>query len=308
MISILMATFNGEAYVAEQIESILSQTVQLFKIYIRDDCSTDNTYQIIQSYAQTYPEKIFVSSNQVNSGNPKYNFIHMMIEHKDDYVMLCDQDDVWLPGKIEKTLAVMKSMEEKYGQDVPLLCYTDLAVVNETLQVLHPSFRMIMNSNFDKNKLNQLVIQNTLTGCTALYNRALADLIMEEPSFMVMHDWWLILVAAAFGKIGHSDAQTILYRQHSSNQIGAKNVRTLRYKLSLLLKGDDVKAALMQTYAQAQCLLTVYEEMLSPSQKRLLRRYSEIPKLPKVCRWIRVLSLGTLKNSFSRNVGHFLFI
>ena len=309
MISILMATYNGESYIGEQIESLLAQMVQDFALYIRDDCSTDNTYAIAQTYAQAHPGKIVVSRGQENSGSAKHNFMCLMIEHnRDDYIMLCDQDDVWLPDKVEKTFKKLQEMEKKHGIETPLLVHTDLCVVDGALRVVEPSFKAAMNADYSKTGLNQLLVQNTLTGCTAMYNRALAELLREEPPYMVMHDWWLMLVAAAFGKIGQLDEQTILYRQHSQNQIGAKNVNTLRYKLDRFFHGEEVRAALRQTYGQSESFLSVYGEMLSPDQRNLLRQYMETPKLSKLARWKRVRSLGTLKNGFSRNVAHFLYI
>ena len=308
LISILMATYNGEPYIAEQIESLLAQTVQDFTLYIRDDCSTDGTYEIAQAYAHAHPGKIFASRSEENSGSAKHNFMRMMVEYRDDYLMLCDQDDVWLPDKVEKTLKKLQEMERKHGSETPLLAHTDLRVVDEELRVMEPSFIKAMHADYNKTGLNQLLVQNTLTGCTAMYNCALAELLTKEPPYMVMHDWWLMLVVAAFGRIGHSGEQTILYRQHQGNQIGAKNVNTLRYKLNRFLHGEEVKIALRQTYEQAQSFLGIYEEMLSPEQRHLLRQYVQTPTLPKLARWRRVHLLGTLKNGFSRNVAHFLYI
>ena len=214
MISILLASYNGEKYIAEQIESLLGQTIQDFKLFICDDKSTDGTFNIVAEYSQKHPEKIFAEQNSENSGGTKHNFLRMMINHKADYVMLCDQDDVWLPDKIEVTLARMKDMESEYGADTPLLVHTDLKVVNENLKTVSPSFKAAMNANYEKTRLRNQIIQNTLTGCTAMYNRALANLITDIPRFTVMHDWWLNVTASAFGRISAIDAQTVLYRQH----------------------------------------------------------------------------------------------
>ena len=120
MISILLATYNGEKYIAGQIESLLSQTYKDFKLYICDDKSTDDTYSIITDHALKNPAKIIASQNEINAGGAKYNFIKMLMERKadlamplgqddaDDYIMLCDQDDVWLPDKIENSLKKIK--------------------------------------------------------------------------------------------------------------------------------------------------------------------------------------------------------
>ena len=308
MITILLATYNGEKYIAEQLDSLLSQTYQDFKVIVRDDCSTDGTYAILEDYAGKYPGKFNVSKNEVNTGGAKHNFIQMMIEYKDDYVMLCDQDDVWLPDKIKITLAKMKEAESDYGADTPLLVHTDLRVVDEKLETVSPSYRYAMNSNYQNTSLRHQVIQNTLTGCTCMYNRALADLVMEAPSFMIMHDWWLMLTAAAFGRIAPMETQTVLYRQHSQNEIGAKNVRTLKYKIRKLLDHQSIKVALNETYLQAQSLREVYADKLSTEQREFLRAYRDIPNHGKFGRWIKVCRLGVLKHGIARKVATFIFI
>ena len=102
MVSILLASYNGAPYIAAQIDSILQQTFRDFMLYIRDDCSNDGTWEIVQAYAAKEPDRIVALQNEENSGSAKHNFFKMMQEHQDNYVMLCDQDDVWHPDKIEK--------------------------------------------------------------------------------------------------------------------------------------------------------------------------------------------------------------
>ena len=308
MISILLASYNGEKYIAEQLESLLSQTMQDFKLIICDDGSTDDTFSIAADYAQKYPCKITAVQNKENSGGAKHSFLRMMIDHKDDYVMLCDQDDIWLPNKIELTLERMQGLERDIGACTPILVHTDLRVVNENLETISPSFKAAMNANYGKTELRNQIIQNTLTGCTVMYNRALADLITEPPKFMVMHDWWLMLIASAFGEISALDAQTVLYRQHGRNEIGAKDVRTLRYKIKKLLHHAEIKNALSETYEQAQGFYDIYRDMLTKDQAELLRAYCDIPNHSKFVRWATICRLGVLKNGLFRKIAHFIFI
>jgi len=308
MIAILLASYNGEQFIAEQIKSLLAQTVQDFKIYINDDKSTDATWKIVSDFAKENPDKIVIYQNEVNSGAAEHNFINMMIKCKDDYIMLCDQDDVWLPNKIELTFSKMKTMEAEFGKDTPLLVHTDLTVVDENLEIVSPSFKAAMNANYGKMKLRNQIIQNTLTGCTVMYNKALASLITDIPQYMVMHDWWLMLCAAAFGKIAALDEQTILYRQHRKNEVGAKDVRTLSYKFKRFFNYSEIKTALNITYMQAQSFYTMFEGKLSDSQKKLLTAYCDIPNHNKFVRAYKIWHLGTLKNGFSRRVAQFMFI
>ena len=309
MISILMATYNGQAFIAEQIESILNQSCQSYVLYINDDASTDDTFDIVKRFAAEFPDKIIATKNSVNSGNAKHNFIDMMIRIKDDYVMLCDQDDIWLPDKIRITFDRIQELESEFGTDAPILVHTDLRVVSQDIDcIISLSFREAMNSDFSRTKLRDQIVQNTLTGCTVMYNRSMASLIIKKPNFMVMHDWWLMLIASAFGRIDSLNKQTVLYRQHDKNSIGAYDTRTLSYKLNKLRRYEDIKRALAETYLQSQSLLDMYRDKLDAEQVKLLETYCQIPDMPKFKRWQTIWQLGTFKNGLSRKIAQFIFI
>jgi hypothetical protein len=170
------------------------------------------------------------------------------------------------------------------------------------------SFMIAMNADYKKTKLRNQIIQNTLTGCTVMYNRALANLLLEIPEFMVMHDWWLMLIASSFGIIASIDEQTILYRQHGGNDIGAKDVRTIKYKIKKLLNYKDIKKAINDTYLQAQSLLDLFESKLTCEQKELLTMYCDVPNHSKLIRWITVCRLGVSKNGLARKIAHLMFV
>lgn len=309
MISIIMATYNSSSFMDEQIQSLLNQTVPFEKLYIQDDYSSDDTLLILEKYRRQQPDRIFISQLEKNSGNPKHNFYSLMSRIQDQYIMLCDQDDVWLPDKIEKTLAKIKELEKVYGVATPLLVHTDLMVVDKNLCPINNSFRIAMNADYNRTQLKDQIIQNTLTGCTAMYNYALSQLIRKkEPSYMVMHDWWLMLIASAFGHIDHINDQTILYRQHGSNEVGAKDVRTLRYKIKKLVNNQDVKNAINVTYKQAESFLGYYKTDLTQDQITLLTSYCKIQNMQKLQKWAVICKLGTFKCGFSRNIAYFLFV
>jgi Glycosyltransferases involved in cell wall biogenesis len=308
VILILLATYNGEAYIKEQLDSLLSQTVQEFKICILDDCSTDKTFDIVTEYMNKYPDRIVAARNEKNSGSPKHSFFKLMVTYKDDYLMLCDQDDVWKPDKIEYTLAEMKRMEQQYGEKTPILVYTDLTVVDSDLKVINPSFKSMLDVDYSRKSLQNLLGQNTLTGCTGMFNRALSDCIAQEPEYCVMHDWWLILVACCFGEISALDKQTIFYRQHHDNTVGASDVKSLSYQIRRFFRGDDVRRAIEITYLQAQSLYDVYKDKLSEKQKTVIQDYLSIPHLAKVKRIQKIIQGGYLKNTFVRKLGHILYV
>lgn len=308
MITVLMATYNGEKYIRQQLDSLLSQSYKDLKIFINDDCSTDNTFPILKEYEKANPQKIFVTANQQNSGNAKHNFINMMIKHKDEYIMLCDQDDFWLESKVEITLEKMKEMEKKYGKDTPLLVHTDLKIVDEKLNTISESLISTVNADYSKTKLKNQIVQNTLTGCTAMYNRSLSELITIEPSYMVMHDWWIMLIASTFGKIDYVDTATILYRQHQKNVVGTKNMKSLKFIIKLSRNSTLIKQALNNSYLQAKAFYDVYGHKMEQKDRKLVKKYAGLINKNKWCKIWTVLSSGTLKNGFVRIIGQLLYL
>ena len=229
MVTVLLATFNGEKFLEEQLNSLLNQSFSDFRIVIRDDGSTDNTLEIIERYKGISPEKIEICPSGEPTHSAAGNFFKLIELYNDDYIMLCDQDDCWLPDKIEKTLAAMKKTEENFGNDTPILVHTDLKVVDEKLKIINNSFIKLQGLSPNFCELNNLLMQNCVTGCTSMFNKALLEKLFILPSTVAMHDWWIALIAAAFGKIVFLNESTILYRQHSNNEVGAKNVNDFSF-------------------------------------------------------------------------------
>ncbi len=222
MIDILMATYNGEKYIAEQIESIIKQSYTKWHLYIQDDCSTDATVSIALSYKEKYPEKITVIENTQNSGSAKNNFFAMLNTVKSDYIMFCDQDDVWLPDKIKITHKKMLCTERKYGKEYPVLVHTDVSLVDEKLNVIAESLFKKEKWHFNK-KITfwNSLIGNVVMGCTTEINRALLDKVKyNNLNNIPMHDWWLGMIARYFGTEVVIKTSTMLYRQHNANNVG----------------------------------------------------------------------------------------
>jgi len=308
MVSVLLATYNGEKYIAGQIESLLFQTFRDFKLFIRDDRSTDSTYSIITKFASENPGRISAEQNEINTGGTKHNFLKMMIDHKDDYIMLCDQDDVWLPDKIEKSLKMIKTLEDKHGRDTPLLVHTDLKVVNDDLDVISSSYEKMSNKDFRKTSLNSTVTMNNAAGCTIIYNRALGNLIRAKPGFIVMHDWWLTLTAAAFGKIGVISEPTVLYRQHDDNSKGAKKVLSPGYILFVLKNIKTMASMINDSYKQAGSFLETFKDKLTGDQLELLKAYASIPGLSRVKKLRTVFKYKTFMHGVARKTAQLMIL
>jgi len=308
MITILLAAYNGERYLEEQIESILQQTCTDWELIIQDDCSSDDTAVIALKYVKQSPDKVRFVRREFQSGSAKNNFFSMLKLSKNDYVMTCDQDDVWLPNKVEVTLKEMHGLEAEHGYKRPLLVHTDLKVVDCNLRVIEESMFKRQNLNSRRDKLNYLLVQNIVTGCTTMVNRALLDMVHEAPTGAMMHDWWLALIACAFGKIGFVDQSTVLYRQHGRNQVGAKDASSLWYNLKRLSETNLSKQVLQDTYLQAQAFSTTYGEMLLPQLLEFTREYSSIPVCEKIKRLQTIYKYHFWKSGFVRKCGQVLFV
>lgn len=229
MIDIILATYNGQAFVAEQIKSIqanLGYHDTVSKIIVTDDGSTDNTQKIVLQLAEQDTKIIWVNNTSGNHG-PKGNFEFGILQSRADYVMLCDQDDIWLPNKIQVSMKALLSAEKRTTQDTPLLTFSDKQIVDEQLNLICNSYFTLKKISKSWHlKFNQLCQQNVMSGCTMLINRALINIALPIPQQAYMHDWWLGLVAHRCGEIVFVDQPLIQYRQHSNNTIGAQK-RTL---------------------------------------------------------------------------------
>lgn len=303
-----MATYNGENFIRQQIESIINQSYQDFMIYICDDCSTDNTVSIINEFHQKYPDKICFEKTKQNTGAAKINFINMMLKYKADYVMLSDQDDIWLTNKIELTMKKMQDAELNFGKETPILIHTDLAVVNTQLEMINHSYRKMIDVDYSRKALKQALVQNIVTGCTVMYNKSLSNLLNSVPSNMCMHDWWLFLIASAFGKIESLEEATVLYRQHFSNSVGAIDAKNSKYRISRLLNNKQYKQDMIATYIQASSFYSEFCTKMSEQQLSLVKEYINIPSLSWIMRVITTLRLGTLKKGVLRNIANFILM
>lgn len=308
MIDILMAVYNGEKYIEEQLDSIVYQTVSNWHLIILDDASTDDTAVLLRQYAARYPDRIEVHRNTENSGSAQNNFFNLIKYSTHNYVMFSDHDDVWEQNKIEKTYRRMLEIaESSCNPNTPLLVHTDLKVVDDKLKVINNSLFKMQNLAYSRDKLNNLLTQNIVTGCTMMVNRALLDMIDVIPKYAIMHDWWFALIACCFGKIGFVNDSTILYRQHSDNEVGAKKVRSLSYKSKKILHSKKTKSMVSDTYKQALEFYKIYSNILSNRQKKIIRVYSSIPKQSKLKRIKILFKYKFWKNGIARKVGQIFF-
>lgn len=223
-VAILMATYNGECYISEQIESILNQTYYNWTLYVKDDLSTDSTLTIVRKYA-AIDDRIVLLDSKDKCG-AKENFISMLEAIDADYYMFSDQDDVWLPYKVEMSISALLRLEAKYS-NLPLIVHTDLKVVDESLNTICPSlWQMFRIEPSLLNTFDRLGGHCLVTGCTMAFNRKAKSVCLPMSDAAIMHDVWMALkVYKEKGHIEYIKEPTILYRQHGHNTLGAKDFR-----------------------------------------------------------------------------------
>lgn len=303
LIQILMSTYNGEKYLTEQLDSLLSQTIVEkegweMEILIRDDGSEDKTCDILQRYAKKDSRIRYFACENKGVIQSFFDLIDMS-EKNADYLAFCDQDDVWMPQKLER--AVKKLTErgkaaiadkpfaiagkpfanaDKPAADMPLL-YCGCPLLTDSS--LNPIDTVWLSGNLRPSFGNALV-ENICAGCTCVINRALADLLrLGRPSYTTMHDRWFYLVASCFGEVIYDTKAQIYYRQHGGNAVGMKK----NHFQELAQRMQSYRKKRGSNRRQAQAFLdfcTEHDLAIPKSHKPLVMDMANMKKYPKA-RW-----------------------
>ena len=274
-IEILMAAYNGAPYIGEQIDSILQQTDTNWHLTISDDGSTDGTDAIIDEYTRQYSDSVQRVCSGQRFGGAKAHFFWMTQQCEAEYIAYCDDDDTWKADKLEKLRNAMQDAESRLGSNTPILVFSDQTVTDEKLSVIAPSLMRYQKQYFEHFDYRSILLQNVVTGGAMMVNRALARLALEcvDPSRVIMHDWWMAVVAAWFGEIVYIDEPLGAYRQHGHNSVGAKDVGSAGYVRRMLSSLTHVRRALQRKKAQATVFRRTYMTRLNVVDKAFLRDF-----------------------------------
>ena len=210
LISIAMATYNGERHLTEQLDSIYAQTYKNIEVIVTDDCSNDGTVEILQQYAESHGLKYFV--NETNLGYVK-NFEKTISLCQGDYIALSDQDDIWEANKLELLIDNI---------DADLLIHSDCALIDERGKTIKPIWKGEIGFNME---VENLLFGNIVTGCTVLFKKELLTTALPFPEGIAYHDWWLAICAAKDKRIHYLPLCLTQYRQHSNQASGMKTGR-----------------------------------------------------------------------------------
>ncbi len=215
-IAICFASYNGEQYIEEQLESIFAQNYQNFKLYIADDRSTDNTVMIIKTFQDRFRDRIYLTVNHRQLGVVK-NFETLLSNCKEEYIALSDQDDIWKPNKLARQLEVMLQLEKEYTATACLV-HSDLILIDKNVKVLNNSYFGFRGYKLNQKKdLGHILGPSGVMGNTLMINRKLCDKSLPFPKELEVHDYWIGIVAELYGKRKTLQEPLVLYRVHNMN-------------------------------------------------------------------------------------------
>ncbi|HVR89777.1 MAG TPA: glycosyltransferase family 2 protein [Novosphingobium sp.] len=309
-IEVLLATYLGAQFLEAQLESLLAQDRRDFTVLASDGGSDDATSAILQRYAATHPGFLRLLPSAASRLGPSENFARLLDSTSADYVFFCDQDDIWLPGKVSASLALMFETERQYGADTPVLVHTDLCVVDQELHELGASFMAYVGIDPARNRFGALLLGNVVTGCTALANRALYELARPIPAEALMFDHWLAQVATGLGRIAYLATPTVLYRQHIGNAIGARRSGTASFLMRVrrTLWSDTILRVLARYSVHAEVLDRRYRHCLAPQHAIQARALAAVWDRPRHLRFRSLVQAGLVKPTLSTNVGLFVLL
>lgn len=308
-VNIILSSYNGEKYISEQINSIVNLNYRDFKLFVYDDCSEDSTVETVKAFKAIYPDRIELIENNANKGST-LNFLSSIKElNKSDparYYMFCDQDDIWLLDKIDISLNAMRRLERKHGTTYPLIVYNDAILIDKDGEYICSSFYKTNKLKVKKTDFGRTLMENKCIGCTMFMNKAVVNLINEIGPDIRYHDWWMALIASAFGKIKYIKSPTILYRQHDSNQVGQRTYGD--YVKQRSSSSDDIRRRLEATIVQAEYFRKCYSGRLSRLKKKKLNAFIKIRYAGFWRKRYIIIKNRFFKSGLIRNIGLLWYI
>lgn len=290
-IEVVLPIYNGVSYLQAQLASIDAQSLRPTRVLLRDDGSRDGTHELMDQLIRLYGSWLQMLPADGNLGCIA-NVNRLLQATTAPYVALSDQDDLWLPHKLEQALVRMQQLEACHGACTPLLVHSDLELVDARGRRL--GCRFLQRQRLDPLRTDpvDLALTNVVTGCTALLNRALLHKALPIPSEALMHDWWLALVASSYGQIELLEEPGVLYRQHGGNVLGAQGLGLAywRQRLQSLLADPAAGLHTRAALRQAECF-----------RQRYGLRISMLPallSLPRRKRWLALFKLPAAQRPF----------
>jgi glycosyltransferase involved in cell wall biosynthesis len=281
-VDVLLATYNGDRFLNTFLDSLINQTDVLINLIVGDDGSSDKTLEIINKYKKKF---LKVTITQGPHNGPAENFLKLLTRSKAQYVALADQDDVWKPNHLISSIRRLS-----VNTSAPEMCFSSVTEFGDELKVKKTWPKLKRDPEF-----KNFFFQNYARGCTIVMNRELVELIKSEKNLsgIVMHDWWITLVAYSCGNVFYSPEPHIFYRLHEDNAVGNKRSRKI-LRINRLLKGD------WKPYSQLVELESRFANCMKPSAYLEL---NEILELFKSSFFVRLRFLLLYKFRLRQKIG-----
>lgn len=279
-VAIALSTFNGEKYLARQIESVFSQRIQKsvdITLFVRDDGSTDDTRRILKAY-EDVGRLVYIEGNNIGVCESFLSLLQYIPSHY-DYVALCDQDDAWHEDKLARAIEVLSDADLA----VPQLYCSEYIFCDADLNPVGKSALNKSGVTFEK-----MLFENVCSGNTMVMNQSLHEIVVSlGPSDVYCHDWWVALLASALGEI-HYDRHfySLDYRRIGTNAspTGSSAIKLLKYRLTKFIKNGELE----NIRAQLQKLLNGERDGLDPEKARTLELFLSRNRLSKAFAGVRL--------------------
>lgn len=285
VLDILLATYNGGNFLENQLYSLIGQTDREWRLLIHDDGSTDNTLTIIKKFVQLDERIVFIEDGIVGLGAAR-NFLHLLNISNAEFMMFCDQDDIWFENKI----AVLKNNMDN-ASPCAVYCnaylYKNYTIQSDKVTFLHP-----------KNLKNTLFFNSGIQGCSVMFNRRLKEQLNPLPDYVYMHDHLITLAAVTFGTIRYVNSSLMLYRKHDLNVTGQYETDFLR-RVTNFFKRDKFVVD-RRHYDSVACFFNAYKNKLSEDNQKLFQAYLKFGQSSIVLKRVLIILQNGFKIGNSR--------
>ncbi len=283
-IAICLATYNGMPFLPAQLASIKAQSVSDWRLYVRDDGSTDGTPQVLSAFAKAHPGQVTLIQTPTRRLGAKENFCRLMEVTSEPYIAFADQDDIWRPDKLAEARRRLQAIEAAHPPGKPAMVHADRRLIDDTGTQIAPSYWQSRKVRPERFRPETHFTFCLAAGSTMLVNRALVDLALPVPEAARMHDTWLELVAQMLGVVGVCDAIAVDFRRHGGNASGGPaaldrpEARRALVRAKRLVSGLEQHRAVCAAYLkQAQAFRARFKDRLGPGALRRVTRLTTLP-------------------------------
>ena len=310
MIRVILCTYNGEKYLREQLDSIANQTILDWKICAYDDRSTDRTIELLQKFGADYPGKVEVHRNSELFGASR-NFLYASAEQSldmtdDDYIMFCDQDDIWDADKMEVSLNEMGRLISTNGNEEPLLVFGDSRVVDEQLNPICDSLMSYNNYDMSHLGLSYELMENKMQGCTIMINSELARMLQKRPDYVGMYDGYTALLALSMGHVSYLGRTVLKYRRWKASVSSTEDYKEVnKSKFGHL---SEQKYIVFDYAPTIKEILRLFGDRISTQNKKVMESFAALQQKNWIMRRLSIIRYHMWKTGFVRNAGLRLLI